>query len=85
MQCASISSTVSNRFISSYLYGGHSKGTFVEEGRGAIEKQTKTNRGRWVLACVNVRFLKRSAKIFKMKFYSYSPVFPIDYNGSIKY
>ena len=29
--------------------------------------------------------LKKNAEIFKMKFYSYSPVFPIDYNGSMKY
>ena len=28
---------------------------------------------------------KKNAQIFKMKFYSYSPVFPIDYNGSKKY
>ena len=85
MQCASISSTVSNRFISSYLYGGHSKGTFVEEGRGFIEKRTKTNRGRVVLACVYVGFFIKNVEIFIMKFYSYSPVFPIDYNDSMKY
>ena len=30
-------------------------------------------------------FLKKTAEIFKMKFYSYSPVFPIDYNDSMKY
>ena len=30
-------------------------------------------------------FFKKNAKIFKMKFYSYSPVFPIDYNGNMKY
>ena len=30
-------------------------------------------------------FVKKNAEIFKMKFYSYSPVFPIDYNGSMKY
>ena len=28
---------------------------------------------------------KKNAEIFKLKFYSYSPVFPIDYNGNIKY
>ena len=45
---------------------------------GVIEKRTKSDRGREVLACVYVRFLKKNAEIFKMKFYSYSPVFPID-------
>ena len=69
---------------------GHSKSTFVEEGRGGggiIEKRTKTNRGTRgdVLACVYVRFLKQNAEIFKVKFYSYSPVFPINYNDSMKY
>ena len=29
-----------------YSARGHSKSTFVEEGRGVIEKRTKTNRGR---------------------------------------
>ena len=50
---------------------------------GVIEKQTKTNwgRGGGVLACVHVRF-KKNAEIFKM---NYSPVFPVDYNGSMKY
>ena len=64
----------------------HLKGTFVE-GReeGVIEKRTKTNRGRGVLAFVYVRFFKKNAEIFQMKFYSYSPVFPIDYNISVKY
>ena len=38
---------------------GHSKSTFVEKGRGFIEKQIKTNSGRGVLACVYVRFLKK--------------------------
>ena len=28
---------------------------------------------------------KKNAEIFKIKFYSYSPIFPIDYNGSMKY
>ena len=30
-------------------------------------------------------FFKKNTEIFKMKFYSYSPVFPIDYNGNMKY
>ena len=65
---------------------GHSKSTFVEEGRGVIEKRTKTNRGRGGCPSICVRSLfKKNAEIFKMKFYSYSPVFPIDYNGSMKY
>ena len=29
--------------------------------------------------------LKKNAKIFKMKFYGYPPVFPIDYDSSMKY
>ena len=29
--------------------------------------------------------LKKNAEIFKMKFYSYFPIFPIDYNGNMKY
>ena len=37
------------------------------------------------LACMYVRFFKKNAEIFKMKIYSYSPVFHIDYNGSMKY
>ena len=35
--------------------------------------------------CVPLIFFLKNAEIFKMKFYSYSPVFPIDYNGSMKY
>ena len=35
--------------------------------------------------CVFSLFKKKNAEIFKMKFYRYSPVFPIDYNGSMKY
>ena len=66
---------------------GHSKSTFVDEGRGrgVIEKPTKTNRGRGVLACVYVRFFKKDAEIFKMRFFSFSPIFPVDYNSSMKY
>ena len=57
------------------------------EGRGVgvIDKRTKMNKGRGVLACLYVHFFKKYAEIFKTKFYSYSPVFPIDYNGSMKY
>ena len=31
----------------------------------------------------SLAFLKKNAEISKMKLYSYSPVFPIDYNGSM--
>ena len=48
-----------------------------------MKKQAKTG-GRGVLACVYVPFKKKNAEIFKMKFYSFSPAFPIDYNGSMK-
>ena len=43
--------------------------------RRATEKRTKLNRERGVLACVYVRFFKKNAEIFIMKFHSYSPVF----------
>ena len=58
---------------------------FYMRGR-LVEKRTKTNRGRGggLLAYVYVRF-KKNAEIFIMKSYSYSPVFSIDYNGSMKY
>ena len=62
-------------------WGGEGGGGGVLLG---IEKQTKTNRGRGVLAFMYVCFLKKNAEIFKVKFYSYSPVFS-DYNGSMKY
>ena len=53
---------------------------------GSLKSEQKQTRGRGgVLAYVYVRFFEKNAEIFKMKFYSYSPVFPIDYNGSIKY
>ena len=68
---------------------GHSKSKSIEEeGRGkVIEKQTKTNRGRESPStCVSSLFQKKKhAEIFKMKFYIYSPVFPIDYHGRMKY
>ena len=64
---------------------GHSKSTFVEEGRGVIEKRTKTGeRGGGPSICVRSLF-KKNTEIFKMKFYSYSQVFPMDYKGSMKY
>ena len=67
------------------LGGGHSKSTFVEEGRGSHWKANNTEQGEGVLACVYIRFFKKNAEIFKMKFFICSPVFPIDYDGSMKY
>ena len=66
---------------------GHSKSTFVEEGTGgrSLKSEQKRTGGEGVLTCVCVRFFKQNAEIFKIKFYSYSPVFPIYYNGSMKY
>ena len=57
----------------------------LRRGGGVIEKRTKTNSGRGAPGiCVRLLFKKKS-EILKMKFYCYSPAFPIDYNGSIKY
>ena len=64
---------------------GHSKSIFIEEGRGVHWKASKNKQGEGGPSmCVCLLFLK-NAEIFKMKFYIYSPVFPIDYNGSMKY
>ena len=58
---------------------------FFEKGtRGGIGNKNEQGEGE-VLACVYVHFFNKNAEIFKMKFYSYSPVFYIDYNGSMKY
>ena len=46
---------------------GYSKSTFVEERGGVIEKRTKTNSGRGVLAYVYVRFFKKNSEVFKIK------------------
>ena len=58
-------------------------------GGGVNERRSKTNKGGGVPGgpsmCVRSLFLKKNAVIFKMKFYSYSPVFRIDYNSSIKH
>ena len=70
---------------------GHSKSTFIEErGGGGHLKANKNEQGEggWGgggLSFVYVHFKKKNADIFKIKFYRYSPVFPIDYNGSMKY
>ena len=48
---------------------GHSKSTFVEErGEGVIEKRTKKNRGRGVLAFVFVRFFEKTLRFSKWSF-----------------
>ena len=56
------------------------------EGGGEVnEKRSKTNKGGSQHVCTFALFKKKNAVIFNMKFYSYSPVFPIDYNSSIKH
>ena len=60
------------------LNRGHSKSTFVKEERGgSLSSEQKRTGGVGVLPCVYVRFYKKNALIFKIKFYSYSPVFPL--------
>ena len=56
-----------------------------EGGRGSLKIEQKRTGGGGVLAFVYVRFFKKNADILQTKFYSYSPVFPIDYNFSMKY
>ena len=50
--------------------GGHSKSTFVEEGKGGevIEKQTKMNMGRGPSMCVHSLFLKKMLRFSKWSF-----------------
>ena len=57
---------------------GHSK-KYVCWGRrgGEVHWKKNKNRVRWVLSCVYVRFFKKNAEIFKIKFYNYSPFFPL--------
>ena len=51
---------------------------------GVIEKRTKTNKRRGVLPFVYVHvFFQKNAEIFKMKFFIYSLVFPIDHNEDL--
>ena len=57
---------------------------FIKSFRGSLKIKQKQTGGGAVLECVYVCFLKTNAEIFKMKFYSYSPVFSIDYNDSMK-
>ena len=56
-------------------------------GVGGSLKSEEKRRGRGgdPSMCVRLLLKKNNAEIFKMKFYTYSPVFPIDYNGSMKY
>ena len=54
-------------------------------GGGSLKSKQKRSGGGGILACVYVRFFEKNVEIFKMKFYSYSPVFPIGYNGNVKY
>ena len=61
--------------------GGHWKANKNEQGDGVCVCVG----GGGLLAFVYVRFFKKNAEIFEIKFCSYSPVFPIDYNSSMKY
>ena len=74
----------------SYIFnsyrGGIQKVRSLRRGGGHLWNGNKNEQGEGeVLACVYVHFFNKNAEIFKMKFYSYSPVFYIDYNGSMKY
>ena len=67
---------------------GHSKVRLLRRrgGGGGLSlksEQKQTGAGSPSM-CVGL-LLKKNAEIFKMKFYGYSPVFPFDYNGSMKY
>ena len=61
-----------------FSYGVIERSTFVEDGGGGrfIEKITKTGLGGSYHVCT-FAFLKKNAEIFKIKFYSYSPFFPL--------
>ena len=63
---------------------GHSKSTFVEEERGASLKSKQGEEWGGPSMCV-LSLFKKNAEIFEVKFNSYSPVIPINYNGSLKY
>ena len=64
------------------MFGVIQKVRSLRRGGGGHLKVSKNEQkeGGGVLACVYVRFVKKDAEMFKMKFYSYSPVFPIDHN-----
>ena len=61
------------QILNFYILISHSKSTFVERGPGGCPSM-----------CIRSLF-KKTADIFKMKFNSYFPVYPIDYNSSMKY
>ena len=63
---------------------GHSKSRFVEEvGRGSLKSEQKRTGGGGPSMCVR-SLLKKKCRDFQNEVW-YSPVFPIDYNGSMKY
>ena len=54
------------------------------EGEALKSEQKRKEGGGSEHVCTFALF-KKNAEIFKMKFYSYSPVVPNDDNGSMKY
>ena len=56
----------------------------LRRGGGSLQSEQKQTGREGPSMCVCSLF-KKNAEIFKMKFYSYSRVFPIDYKGSMKY
>ena len=66
------------------MFGVIQKVSSLRRGRESSKSEQKRTGGGSPSMCVRSLF-KKNAEIFKMKFYSYSPVFPIDYNGSMKY
>ena len=69
----------------SVLQGSFKKQVCCGWGRGSLKSEQKRTRGGGSQHVCSFAFLKKNAEIFKMKFYSSSPVFPVDYNGSMKY
>ena len=59
-----------------FSYGVIQKVRLLRSGGGVIEKRTKTGLGGSYHVCT-FAFLKKNAEIFKIKFYSYSPFFPL--------
>ena len=56
----------------------------LRRGGGSLKSEQKQMGREGPSMCVCLLF-KKNAEIFKMKFYSQSPVSPIDYKGSMKY
>ena len=76
--------SICDHFLASLI--GHSKNMFAEgRGEGSLKSEQKRTGGGGSWHLPTFVFLKKHAEILKMKFHSYSPVFPIDYNGSMKY